>query len=66
MGLQLVVTLMTNAIKATDRGSVELFVMVTESSELRVEVKDTGRGIPPKLQVARRPSSSALFAKRQH
>lgn len=42
--------LLENAIKFTSEGSIEFITRLTEGNHLHVEVKDTGIGIPAKLQ----------------
>ncbi len=51
---QVIINLLSNAAKFTDRGKVEINVTVKEQTEdqvlIRTEVKDTGIGIPPERQ----------------
>lgn len=43
---QILLNLLTNAVKNTDQGEVELTFSLTGENELRISVRDTGQGIP--------------------
>jgi signal transduction histidine kinase len=43
---QILVNLVTNAIKFTDQGEVRVYLRRTEDAKWGIEVEDTGRGIP--------------------
>ncbi len=47
---QIVINLVSNAIKFTDRGSVRVSAMPNSDNEWRIHVQDTGIGISPTLQ----------------
>lgn len=49
---RVLLNLVTNALKFTDSGSVELLTRPTTRSRLEFSVRDTGRGIPEEAQAA--------------
>jgi two-component system sensor histidine kinase HydH len=44
---QALLNLLTNAVEATDQGSVKLGARLTEAGLVEIEIADTGTGIPP-------------------
>ena len=47
---QILVNLVANAVKFTERGEVELYAKATEGSKVHISVRDTGVGIPQEEQ----------------
>lgn len=59
---RVLLNLLTNALKFTDAGSVELAVAPLRRGRLRFSVTDTGPGMPPSVKARLRAPSGALAA----